>query len=147
MGKIVEIESLISPVLQHHNVDLVEIVLRGKRNAQVLEIFIDTANGVTTNICAEISREVSRLLDQKNIIFGKYFLVVSSPGIDRPLKTLNQFRKNVGRKIEIQTKDQHAQVRGILLQCDEQSIELGNGDTIEHIPFDLIRKATVTLPW
>ena len=150
MNVVAEIRNLIVPVLEKYRVDLVELALRGKRNSQVLEIFLDGDAGVTTELCADVSREISRVIDQSDLVQGRYSLVVSSPGLHRPLKSLRQFRRNIGKKLEVLVESQNGTERvcGMLLQCNEQGIELQEEKKANRaIPYESILQAKVMLPW
>ena len=64
-----------------------------------VRLFIDKEGGVTIEDCADVSRQVSAVLDVEDPIADKYNLEVSSPGLDRPLFTLNQFERYLGQEI------------------------------------------------
>ncbi|OOF37465.1 ribosome maturation factor RimP [Rodentibacter heidelbergensis] len=66
-----------------------------------VRLFIDKEGGVTVDDCADVSRQVSAILDVEDPIADKYNLEVSSPGLDRPLFTLNQYERYVGQDIAI----------------------------------------------
>ena len=64
-----------------------------------VRLFIDKEGGVTVDDCADVSRQVSAILDVEDPIADKYNLEVSSPGLDRPLFTLQQFERYIGQDI------------------------------------------------
>ena len=66
-----------------------------------VRLFIDKEGGVTVDDCADVSRQVSAILDVEDPIADKYNLEVSSPGLDRPLFTLSQFERYIGQDIEV----------------------------------------------
>ena len=66
-----------------------------------VRLFIDKEGGVTVDDCADVSRQVSAILDVEDPIAGKYNLEVSSPGLDRPLFTLPQFERYIGQDIAV----------------------------------------------
>ncbi|MCU7496593.1 MAG: hypothetical protein HF311_14065, partial [Ignavibacteria bacterium] len=80
---------------------LVEVSLKGDNRNRIVEVFIDSRNGVSVDDCAEMSREMASVLDSTDLITSKYRLDVSSPGVDRPLKFLDQYIKHVERKFEV----------------------------------------------
>ncbi|HEX9971094.1 MAG TPA: ribosome maturation factor RimP [bacterium] len=96
-----QIKGLIVPLLESHLVDLVDIELKGKPGNQVLKIFVDCDGGITIGRCQAVGREISDLLDMKDLIPGKYRLEVSSPGLDRPLKVSRDFQRQMGRKVRV----------------------------------------------
>ena len=66
-----------------------------------VRLFIDKEGGVTVDDCADVSRQVSAILDVEDPIADKYNLEVSSPGLDRPLFTLPQFERSIGQDIAV----------------------------------------------
>ena len=66
-----------------------------------VRLFIDKEGGVTVDDCADVSRQVSAILDVEDPIADKYNLEVSSPGLDRPLFTLPQFERYIGQDIAV----------------------------------------------
>ena len=98
------IKKLVLPVLENAQIFLVDMELRGSPNSQVLSIYVDTEEGVTLPQIAKITREIEGLLDLEDPISGKYRLDISSPGIDRPLTEIWQYKKNIGRHIKVQIK-------------------------------------------
>lgn len=132
-----------------HQAFLVDIKLRGQKDSQVLEVFVDTTTGITADGCAEISRDLSVRLDHENLIPGRYELRVSSPGLDRPLKLRQQYVKNVGRDLTVRYKagEQTQTVTGQLTKVDADSIVLLLRSTEEviTIPFEDIQESRVKI--
>jgi ribosome maturation factor RimP len=99
-----KIKSLLAPVLDQYQAFLIDIVVRNERGGKLLQVFLDTDIGVTIDQCAEISRSLSSEIERENVIETSYRLEVSSPGIDKPLTVLRQYRKNVGRRFKVTFK-------------------------------------------
>jgi len=76
-----KIENLIKPVIERAGYELVKVELKFQRRNQILEITIDKKGGVSVEDCAKVSSLIEPILDEKDLIKGKYLLVVSSPGI------------------------------------------------------------------
>jgi ribosome maturation factor RimP len=146
-----QITALASPLLEKSGAFIVDVVIRGERKSKVIELFIDTDAGVTSDQCVVVSRELSQVLDEKDLITGSYQLVVSSPGLERPLKLLRQYTKNVGRKLEVQCKvnDVPGRIEGTLTAASETGIVLqtGSKDGSEEIKFEDIMEARVLPAW
>ncbi|MEE9225760.1 MAG: ribosome maturation factor RimP [Bacteroidota bacterium] len=147
---------LIEPLVQSSGAFLVDLVFRGEQGGgRVLEVFVDTDEGVSTDRCAEISRDISTTLDRENIIIGRYYVVVSSPGLDRPLKYQRQYRRHIGRPLSVRYTDQSMtrNVEGELQAVSDEWIILRKSvedpTRREHealrIPFDSIAEAKVKL--
>ena len=137
-----KIKKRILPVIADSQIEFVDIELKGKKGSQVLRVFIDTEHGIKLDQCEEISRAISEVLDTKDLITGKYRLEVSSPGIDRPLKTYFDFKKNVNRKVKLDYIDKNKEnqtINGIIeeviqesvfIQTEKQSVEISLQDII-----------------
>ncbi|WP_262249507.1 ribosome assembly cofactor RimP [Parapedobacter soli] len=86
-----------------------------------LEVLVDGDQGISIQDCAAISRHVGFHLEEEDTIQHAYRLEVSSPGIDRPLNTVRQYRKNIGRTVEVSLQD-GGTVSGKLVEVAEESI-------------------------
>lgn len=145
-----KIEQVIIPIIESHNAFLIDIVYRGERGSKILEIFIDNVAGVTPGLCSEISRDAAKALDAADLIADKYFLNVSSPGLNRPLKLLKQYYKHIGHTLEIktQTGNELKIIFGQLIEVKENLITLKN-NTEEILSFEFkdIIEARIKTPW
>lgn len=96
-----EIQSALQPIADEMGIELVEVEFKqGKDPA--LTLYIDTETGVDLNTCEKFHRAVDTVLDDVDPTFGApYTLNVSSPGLDRPLKTDRDFNKCIGQKVEV----------------------------------------------
>jgi ribosome maturation factor RimP len=132
-----KIEEIALPVIERNGAYIVEVAVRGERSSKVVEIFVDSDKGISLEECSMISRELSGLLDETNIIQGRYRLDVSSPGLDRPLKLHRQYVKNKGRNCKIFVKQNDGRVtkEGILEKIDEQSVTITSKGKSEEITF------------
>jgi ribosome maturation factor RimP len=98
-----KIKEIVEPVISSMGLCLedIELVKMGKR--LILRVFIDKEGGVTLGDCEEVSREIEAQLDVEDPIPCSYTLEVSSPGLDRPLKKPQDFKRFCGRKIRVVT--------------------------------------------
>lgn len=92
-----ELRKLITPAVVAAGYECVDVEYRREQNGWVCRVFIDKTGGVTHDDCAPISRELSALLDVHDVISSGYQLEVSSPGVNRPLRTLAHFRDRIGQ--------------------------------------------------
>ena len=97
------IEEILIPVLDQQGLELVETTLRVEGGRWILRVTIDRDEGVQVQHCTAVSRELSVHLDVEDLIPVKYFLEVSSPGLDRPLKDESDFQRFAGRLVKIKT--------------------------------------------
>jgi ribosome maturation factor RimP len=139
------VERIVQPLLDFEGLLLVDTSLTRGPQGWILRVLIDKEGGVTVDDCVRVSKELSHLLDVEDIVPTAYALEVSSPGLDRPLKTESDFVRFVGHDIKVQTKDYlsgRRNFKGRLLTCADRRIriEVSDGQVFD-IPIDLIRKA------
>ncbi len=100
-----KIRAVAARVAATHGVELVEAELRGGGKARTLKITIDKPEGVTHEDCANVSREVSAILDVEDaIVGGSYTLEVSSPGLDRKLLKAEDYARFIGKRVKLMTR-------------------------------------------
>jgi len=100
------IREIAGRVATAHGVEVVEVELRGGGKARTLRITIDKPEGVTHEDCANVSREVSTILDVEDAVQGpSYTLEVSSPGLDRPLKRAEDYQRFTGSRLKLTTRE------------------------------------------
>lgn len=125
----------------------VEIFRAGKR--RVLRIYIGKRGGVSVEDCARVSRELGTLMDADNVMQDEnYTLEVSSPGLDRPFKTIKDYRRNVGNFVRVSTSEPvegKRMVVGKLEDVGETSITVDANGKARSIPLDLIVQAKVDI--
>ncbi|HEX9615537.1 MAG TPA: ribosome maturation factor RimP [Bacteroidota bacterium] len=140
-----------APILEGRNAFLVDLQVRPDRKAVLIQLFVDTDQGITIQQCAEINRDLASTIQGGGLPEGaEYRLEVSSPGIDRPLKLLRQYRKNIGRKflVRFSRAGEQGSLSGILASVDEDRLTFQpeNGESIS-LPFDTIIESKEELPW
>ena len=138
------IEAVALPVLEELGLELVEVQYRREQNGWVLRLVIDKQDGVSLDDCTAASREISQLLDIEDFIDQAYNLEVSSPGLDRPLKSLADFQRFIGRKAKIKTIEPIAGERvfiGRIQQIEGETIILEVGRKEVTVPFLQVSKA------
>jgi ribosome maturation factor RimP len=96
----IRLEEAIQPVLKEHGLELVELEWRGRRPRGVLRLFVDKPGGVEVGDCERVSRELGDVLEASALIEDAYDLEVSSPGLDRLLRTDREFRWAMGKQVQ-----------------------------------------------
>ncbi len=96
-----ELHALLEPGAKALGFELVMLELVGSGPNTVLRVFVDNPRGVTVEDCADVSHQLSAILDVEDPIVGHYTLEVSSPGLDRPLVKREHFEKVIGQKIKV----------------------------------------------
>ena len=100
------IRAVVDRVAVSLGVEVVEVELRGGGKSRMLRVFIDKPEGVTHEDCANLSREVSTILDVEDAVpGGSYVLEVSSPGLDRKLVRTTDFERYQGSRVKLTTRD------------------------------------------
>lgn len=149
MDLIQNISSMAEKVAGSHGLDLVDVELFRAGRRRILRIYIGKREGVGVEDCAKVSRDLGVLLDAENVMEDdSYTLEVSSPGLDRPFKTLQDFRRNVGRFVRISTREPVEGKKllvGKLEDADEASVKLDADGKPRSIPMDLIVQAKVDI--
>lgn len=150
MDLVQDISRRAAKVAESHGLELVDVELFRAGKRRVLRIYIGKREGVTVDDCANVSRELGTLLDAENVMQDEaYVLEVSSPGLDRPFKTLKDYRRNVGRFVRATLREPieglgpKKLVVGKLEDVGEQSITLDADGKSRSIPLDLIVQAKV----
>lgn len=119
-----KLNSLITAACDAGAVSLVEADLFQAGRRKVLRLFIDKPEGVTISDCTKVSRSLSAALDlEPDIIDGAFTLEVSSPGLDRPLKSEADFLRNIGRCLRV-TRSTGKPLSGVLKAADAESLTL-----------------------
>lgn len=96
-----EIEQIVLPITEANDLELVDVEYVKEGGEFFLRVYIDKEDGVSLNECELVTRALNPILDEKDPIKDNYYLEVSSPGLDRPLKKDKDFVKYQGRDVEI----------------------------------------------
>ncbi len=144
-----DLRQLVEQALAGEEVDLIDVELRGRPGRQLLRVLVDVEGGITLDHCARLTAKISDLLDRKDPIPGRYTLEVSSPGIDRPLRTERDFRRNLQRtlKVEFQEGSAVRSVTGVLKEVDSQQLVIECSGQTHTVALDTIRLAKVQPRW
>ena len=121
-----------------------DYLAQGKKS--VLRIYIEKEGGVLLEDCEQVSRQISATLDVEDPISGEYTLEVSSPGMDRPLFTLDQFKRYLGETVAVRLRvafEGRRKFSGVLkgVEDDEIVLEVDNEEYL--LPFELLDKANI----
>lgn len=137
---------LLAPVIESLDCELwgIEYISQGKNS--MLRVYINKPDGVSVEDCERVSRQVSSVMDVENPIQSEYTLEVSSPGMDRPLFTLEQFQQHIGERASVRLRvafDGRRRFTGLLkgTENDEVVLEVDNEEYL--LPYELIDKANI----
>jgi ribosome maturation factor RimP len=115
--------SMLEPVVAGLGYELIELEHKGP----LLRIYIDKAGGISVDDCAAVSGAVEAVLDAEQPIAGGYTLEVSSPGFDRPLRTVAHFRAQLGKRAKLELSlplDGRRRFTGTLLGVDDEAVAI-----------------------
>lgn len=144
-----KIELIAKDIAGECGVEIVDISFMGRGKYALLRIMIDKEGGITLNDCETFSKRFEGYLEVEGDITGNYTLEVSSPGLDRPLKSQNDFKRNIGKLMRIITKEKiHDQCFfvGRLMEISDSALVLsvgkkkGASENI-NVPFENISRA------
>jgi ribosome maturation factor RimP len=141
------VRAVVEPLLSERDLQLYDI----EQSGSVLRITADRPGGVSLDTLGEVSKAVSRALDELDPMPGRYTLEVSSPGVERRLRTPTHFALAVGEKVAVRT---HAgveprRVTGVLVASDDDGVSIENDDDGSEIRlgYDDIERARTVFDW
>ncbi|HJB33844.1 MAG TPA: ribosome maturation factor RimP, partial [Candidatus Blautia merdipullorum] len=120
-------EALVSPIVEKYGFELVDVEYVKEGSSFYLRAYIDKPGGITVDDCETVSREFSDKLDEADFIEEAYIMEVSSPGLGRPLKKEKDFKRSIGKEVEIRTYrpiDREKEFYGVLKAYDENSVTI-----------------------
>ncbi|HAW59920.1 MAG TPA: ribosome maturation factor RimP [Actinobacteria bacterium] len=141
---VLQVEQLISPILEEQEFELVGVELKRELVGLVLRIFIDREDGVDLDACSRASEVIGQALGRANLIATPYNLEVSSPGIERPLKKPKDFQRFIGSNIFVRTikpLNNRRQFKGVLKSAGDESFAIQCDGELVEIPYGLVSKA------
>jgi len=138
---------LLKPVIEALGYGFWGLQYNSQGKDSVLSIYIDSEKGITVDDCATVSRQVSGIMDVEDPITGEYNLEVSSPGMDRPIFTVEQFNRYVGEFVDVKLRyafEGRRKFKGKLVAIEDGEDIVVHVDDHEYIlPIDAIDKANL----
>lgn len=149
------IAQALAPAVADLGLELYDVELSGSGRARILRVMVDREGGVDLDAIADATQAVSPLLDSPPldaVMAGPYALEVSSPGLERPLRTPAHFTRAVGETVSVKTRagDDHGarRVRGVVTSADDTGVELTLDDgTAERVAYDDVTQARTVFEW
>ncbi|EDN66132.1 Protein of unknown function DUF150 [Beggiatoa sp. PS] len=136
-----QLQQLLAPIIIGLGYELVGVE---RLSSTLLRVYIDHPKGINLSDCERVSYQVSGVLDVQNPIKGRYTLEVSSPGWDRPLFTLEHFKRFVGHKVKVslrQPKEGQRHFTGLLQAIEDRNVIVVADETEYCLPYEKIDKA------
>lgn len=153
MSKVTElVEGMVEPILQELHLELVDVEYVKEGPNWFLRVYIDKESGVDIDECAAVSEKLSEKLDEVDPIPENYFLEVSSPGAERPLKKDKDFEKAIGKNVYIKTYEpieNAKEFEGVLKGFDGKTVtvevKIKTRTKTFELPYEKVAKARLAV--
>ena len=136
----------LEPTAQENGIEVVTVEVVGSRKAPTIRVYLDTPEGITFDDITSAQVWVNEIMDKLDPFPGAYTLEVSSPGIDRPLRTPEHFAGHAGEQIRLVAAhaiDGQSKFSGLLKGFEDGSVVIEVDGKIVSVPLDEIKKANV----
>jgi ribosome maturation factor RimP len=145
------VQELAEKVAGEHSVEVLELALRHHGKSRVLSVVLDSDDPIDADLIERVTKGLSRALDDDDPLPSSYTLEVTTPGLDRPLRTGRDYRRQRGHEVQVLREasgDQpRTELRGVVVTADDQSVTLDvGGDQLRVLLSDVVR-GKVVLPW
>ena len=143
-----DIWSVIEPYLAAERLELDDLELTGRGRGRVLRVTVD-GEGVDVDRLAELSRGLSRLLDDEPTLQNAYQLEVSSPGLERKLRRPAHYHKSLGREVVVKTSvaDTRTTYHGTLTEVGDDTFTVDSDQGVNEVPYDDVISARTVFRW
>ena len=134
----------LSPRAAQEGVEIVTIEVVGSKKSPTIRVYIDTDHGVSFDELSVAQAWINDIMDEIDPFPGAYMLEVSSPGIDRPLRTPEHFARFAGQTAQVKTKgplDGRSSFTGTIVSADEEAVVLDVDGAQVSVPMDVIKRA------
>ena len=168
------VQELADRVASGHGVEVLELDLRGQGRGRVLSVVLDAEEPVEADVVEEVSKDLSRALDEADPVAGSYTLEVSTPGLSRPLHSRQDFRRQRGHQVAILRREAAAggardaeeadrpegagrpergvdadasSIQGVVVDVDDEAVLLEVEGSQVRVPLSEVVRGKVVLPW
>jgi ribosome maturation factor RimP len=146
MGTSERIAELVEPILLDRGHELYDVELTGA----TLRVLVDHEGGVALDDLEQVAREISAVLDEADPMPDRFYLEVSSPGLERPLRQPRHFQTAVGTKVKVKTLptvEGDRRVDGLLAAADDDSVTVETDAGPRRLAYDDIERARTVFEW
>ncbi|MFN2489939.1 MAG: ribosome maturation factor RimP [Actinomycetota bacterium] len=154
MGALEEVRDLAEAVARRRSLRLWDVELGGRDGRLIMRVYVDSDTGVDLDTIAEVSEEISRGLDLRDPIAGRYALEVSSPGLERTLRRPQHFTLSVGHRAIVKTRrpvvGASNRFEGEIVDADDASVRMRveeGADEVVALSYDDIKVARTVFEW
>lgn len=138
-------EALVRPVIEGEGLDLVDVTFGRESGRRILRITVDRDGGVDLETISTLSGKVSRRLDLEGFEPGPYALEVTTPGIERPLRRPQDFRRAVGQRVRV--KIDEGVLEGELRAAEDDEIRIAADEGERRVTLDEVAAAKTVADW
>lgn len=147
MSTVQRVREIVAPLVEAAGLQIYDVELAGG----VLQVLVDRPGGADIDAISKLARVISRALDEHDPIAGEYALEVSSPGLERPLRTPDHFGAAVGATVKVKTRpgtEGDRRVEGTITAADHLHVTVRDADGVDHpVAYDDIERARTTFEW
>ena len=140
------VTALVDPIADEYMVEIVDLDYTGG----VLKVVIDQPDGLESGVLVEVTKAISRMIDAEDPIPSRFTLEVTSPGVERPLKTPAHFKRAVGETVAVKTNpdvEGDRRFEGDLVDADDSGITVATEGGDRTVRYGEIRSARTTFDW
>ena len=144
------LETLLEPTIAGLGYELLGIERSRTGSGQLLRLYIDQAAGITVEDCERVSRQVNDVIEAEQAIRSEFTLEVSSPGIDRPLFTIEQHRRFIGEQVAVRLRtlvDGRRRIQGVLSEVSDTELVIDSADERLRVPFREVERSKLVPDW
>ena len=143
-----DIWTVVEPYLAAERLELDDVELHGRGPGTLLRVVVD-GEGVDIDRLADVSRGLSRLLDNETDMTSAYRLEVTSPGLERDLRRPSHYAKSIGREVVVKVADgdQKTTIRGILSEAGDDEFTVDAGDERKTVEYENVLTARTVFRW
>jgi ribosome maturation factor RimP len=149
--RVESLAGVIEPVLIPFGLELFDLELTGSGSGRILRVVLDREGGVDLDAITVATEAISPVLDSEpTLLPGPYALEVSSPGLERPLRRPDHYRRVVGATVSVKTRDDQGaarRVRGVLTSADDDGFTLDVDGRAERIAYADVTQARTVFEW
>ncbi len=138
-------EPLVRPVIEGEGLELVDVTFGREGGRRILRLTVDKEGGVDLDAISQISQKVSRRLDLEGFEPGPYALEVTTPGIERPLRRPQDFRRAVGQRVRVRTGE--GVLEGELRAAEDDEIRIAAQEAEHRVALDEVAAAKTVVDW
>lgn len=148
MTQVTDIWSVVEPYLAAEELELDDLELTGHGKGRILRVTVD-GDGLDIDRIADVSRGLSRLLDNETELEGSYQLEVSSPGLERKLRRPAHYIKSVGREVTVKANfgEETRSVKGVIESADDDRFTVATEEGTETIGYEDVVTAKTVFKW